>query len=213
MEGFDVSRFLMFVVAIVLGITVHEFAHAWTADRLGDELPRSQGRVTLSPLAHLDPLGSLFMLVSYFAGMGIGWGRPVQTNPNNYRGIDRRLGHSLVTVAGPVSNLILALLFALVLRAGVIPVDDAYDVLVVRIVWINLLLFFFNLIPLYPLDGSHLLANALPRRLSDGYYRFVARWGILLFLLLAMTGLLGELIAPPALRLFALFTGRYPFGP
>src|SRR5919205_3424864 len=108
MEGFDVSRFLMFLVAIVLGITVHEFAHAWTADRLGDDVPRSQGRVTLSPLAHLDPLGSFFMLASYFAGMGIGWGRPVQTNPNNYRKIDRRLGHSLVTIAGPVSNVIVA---------------------------------------------------------------------------------------------------------
>lgn len=212
MEGFDVSRFLMFLLAIVLGITVHEFAHAWTADRLGDEVPRSQGRVTLSPLAHLDPLGSLFMLVSYFAGMGIGWGRPVQTNPNNYQKIDRRLGHSLVTVAGPVSNLILALLFALVLRSGVIPPGDAYDVLVLRIVWINLLLFFFNLIPLYPLDGAHLLANALPRSLAEGYYRFMAQWGILVFLLLAMTGLLGDLIGPPAVRLFILLTGRLPLG-
>ena len=212
MEGFDVSRFLMFLVAIVLGITIHEFAHAWTADRLGDDVPRSQGRVTLSPLAHLDPLGSLFMLISYFAGMGIGWGRPVQTNPNNYQKIDRRLGHSLVTIAGPVSNLILAALFALLLRSGVIPIGDAYDVLLLRIIWINLLLFFFNLIPLYPLDGAHLLANALPRGMSESYYRFMAQWGILVFLLLAMTGLLGDLIAPPALSLFVWFNGRFPFG-
>lgn len=209
MQNFDVSLFLMFVVAIVLALTVHEFAHAFVADRLGDDVPRAQGRVTLSPLAHLDPLGSVFILVTYFTGMGVGWGRPVQTNPNNYR-INRRLGHSLVSIAGPISNLILAVLFSLVLRAGLIPAGDAFDVLVERIVWTNLLLFFFNLIPVYPLDGSHLLANALPPGLTEGYYRFMAQWGLLLFLLLVMTGMLGRLIGPPALHLFSLLTGR-PF--
>lgn len=209
MQNFDISLFLMFVVAIVLALTVHEFAHAFVADRLGDDVPRSQGRVTLSPLAHLDPLGSVFILVTYFAGIGVGWGRPVQTNPNNYR-INRRLGHSLVSIAGPISNVILAGLFALVLRSGLVPVGDAFDILLERIIWTNLLLFFFNLIPVYPLDGSHLLANALPPAMTEGYYRIMSQFGIFLFLALVISGVLGPLILPPALRLFLLLTGRFP---
>ena len=207
MENFNLSVFLMLMVALVLGITVHEFAHAITADRLGDPTPRSQGRVTLSPLAHLDPVGTLFMAVSAVIGFGIGWGRPVQTNPNNYT-INRRLGHALVSFAGPFSNMVLAVLFAMLVRANVFPPGDAYAELVLRIVVVNVLLFFFNLIPLYPLDGSHLLANALPPPLMEGYYRFMAQWGFLLFLGLALSGVLGSIIWPPASFVIAFLIGR-----
>ena len=206
MDDFNVSTFLMYLVAIVLGITVHEFAHAFAADRIGDDVPRRQGRVTLSPLAHLDPIGSIFFLVSYFAGAGIGWGRPVQTDINNYR-INRRIGHALVVAAGPLSNLVLATLFALVLRSGVIPSGDAFEVLTLQIIETNVLLFFFNLLPLYPLDGSHLLAAALPPPLAEAYYRFMAQWGFLLFIALVMSRLLSVLILPPAIAVFQFLVG------
>jgi Zn-dependent protease len=206
MQNFNLSEFLMLMVALVLGITVHEFSHAITADRLGDDTPRSQGRVTLSPLAHLDPTGTLFMAVSAAIGFGIGWGRPVLTNPGNYR-IDRRIADSLVSFAGPLSNLVLAALFAVVVRAGIFPPTDAYAVLVERIVLVNILLFFFNLIPLYPLDGSHLLANALPPGMREGYYRMMAQFGFLLFLGLALSGVLGRLIIPPARSVFLFLVG------
>lgn len=206
MENFNLSEFLMLMVALVLGITVHEFSHAIAADRLGDPTPRSQGRVTLSPMAHLDPVGTLFMAVSAAVGMGIGWGRPVLTNPDNYS-INRRIGDSIVSFAGPLSNLVLAALFAIVVRAGVFPPGDAYNVLVHNIVLVNLFLFFFNLIPLYPLDGSHLLANALPPAMAQGYYRLMAQWGFLLFIGLALSGVLGTIIGPPAVRVYAFLVG------
>ncbi len=205
---FNLNDFLMYLVAIVLGITVHEFAHAYSADRLGDDVPRRQGRVTLSPLAHLDPFGTLFFVVSYLlAGAGIGWGRPVQTDINNYR-INRRLGHAIVVAAGPLSNLVLATLFALVLRAGLIPAGEVWLlVLLDQIIRTNILLFFFNLIPLYPLDGSHLLAAALPPQMAEGYYRFMGQWGFLLFIALAMSSVLGLLIGPPAAAVYGFLVG------
>jgi Zn-dependent protease len=206
MQGFDFNSFLMYVVAIVLGITIHEFAHAFAADRLGDDTPRAQGRVTLSPLAHLDPVGSLFLVVSAVAGMGIGWGRPVQTDINAYR-INKRIGHAIVVLAGPLSNLILATLFALVLRSGVIPSGDAYFALANAIVLTNIRLCFFNLIPLYPLDGSHLLAAAMPPAQAQGYYRFMQQWGFLLFIALVMSGLLGPLILPPSRAVYTFLMG------
>ena len=206
MQDFNFNSFLMYLVAIVLGITVHEFAHAFAADRLGDNTPRAQGRVTLSPLSHLDPIGSLFLIVSGIAGVGIGWGRPVQTDIDAYR-INKRVGHAIVVLAGPLSNLVLATLFALVLRSGLIPSGDAYFALTDEIVQTNIRLFFFNLIPLYPLDGSHLLAAAMPPAQAQGYYKFMRQWGFLLFLALAMSPLLGLLIWPPSRAVYDFLTG------
>lgn len=206
MEGFDLSRFLMFMLAFVLAITVHEFAHAITADRLGDGTPRSQGRLTLAPTAHLDPMGTLLMAVSAVAGIGIGWGRPVLTNPNNYV-INRRVADSLVSFAGPASNMVLAVLFALVFRSDVFAPGDAFRELIVTMVLVNVSLFFFNLIPLYPLDGSHLLANSMPPAMAEGYYRFVTRWGIFLFLALVLSGLLSPILGPPVFSTFEFLLG------
>ncbi len=206
LENFDISQFLMVMVALVLGITVHEFAHAITADRLGDPTPRSQGRVTLSPASHLDPVGTIFMVVSSVIGFGIGWGRPVLTNPGNYR-INPRVAGSLVAFAGPLSNLVIAAFFSILIRLRVFPPGDAFFVLSNLIVLINIYLFFFNLIPLYPLDGSHLLANSMPPAMADAYYRFMAQWGFLIFLGLVMSRVLGTIIGPPAQAVFGFLTG------
>lgn len=206
MDNFNLSQFLMVIFALFLGITVHEFSHAIAADRLGDPTPRSQGRVTLSPLAHLDPIGTVFMIVSAVIGFGIGWGRPVMTNPDNYR-INRRLGDSLVSFAGPLSNLVIAFLFAMLIRARVFPPTDAFFALCIVIVIINVYLFFFNLLPIFPLDGSHLLANAMPPEMAQAYYRFMMQFGTFIFLALIFTRILGRVIGPPADFIIGLLLG------
>jgi Zn-dependent protease len=186
MQHFDIAEFVMIMTALLLGVTVHEWAHAFTADRLGDDTPRLQGRVTLWPPAHLDPFGTILMIVSTVLGFGIGWGKPVQTDPRKYT-IDRRVGDSLVSFAGPLSNLVIATVFALLLRTHILPPDDAFTVWSKIIVLINATLFVFNLIPIYPLDGSHLLANALPPNMANAFRRFGAQFGWIIFILLIMS--------------------------
>ena len=161
--------------AIIIAITFHEFAHAFVADKLGDDLPRKQGRLTLNPLKHLDPIGSLMLL---FAGFG--WGKPVNTNPYNYRRtISMKKGSALVALAGPVMNFALALVFAIIyafLSRLTGPFWTSYNSLGVTIVsmfrlcyTINVGLGVFNLIPLPPLDGSKILIALLPENAADWY--------------------------------------------
>lgn len=195
MEGFNLSIFVMTITALILGITIHEAAHAIVADRLGDTTPRSQGRVTLWPLAHLDPVGSLFMVMTVLTGFGIGWGKPVQTNPNLYK-INWRVADSLVAVAGPISNLLLALIFAGILRLNILPQGDPFQVWAYMIVLVNASLFVFNLLPIYPLDGSHLLANALPPQMGEAYRRTMMQYGIFIFLGLLLLRVPTLLMAP-----------------
>ena len=105
------------LIGLVIGITVHECAHAWSASELGDPTARYQGRVTLNPIAHLDPLGSLLMLYSMMIGFGIGWGKPTPVNPSNLK-YGPRLGMAIVAVAGPLSNILVAIVFAIPLRVA-----------------------------------------------------------------------------------------------
>lgn len=197
MEDFNIAKFLMLMSALVLGITVHEWAHAISADRLGDPTPRSQGRVTLWPLAHLDPFGTLMMIISSVTGLGFGWGKPVMTQPANYT-INPRIAGSLVAVAGPISNLVLAFCFAFLLRLHLLPPEDAFTVWMTELVWVNVVLFCFNLIPVYPLDGSHLLANALPVPMGEAYRQFMAQYGFFIFLALVMSKALSVVMSPAA---------------
>lgn len=194
MPDFDISLYVMRITAILLGITVHEWAHAIVADKLGDDTPRRQGRVTLWPLAHLDPIGTLLMALSVYFGFGIGWGRPVQTDSRQYR-IDKRLGGSLVAFAGPLSNLIIAGFFALLLRLGVVH-DEVFTAWAFITVIMNIGLFLFNLLPFYPLDGSHLLANSMPPNMAEKYRAFMAQFGMIIFIGLVMSGKLGILLGP-----------------
>lgn len=150
--------------ALVIAFTVHEFAHAWTAVYLGDDTPRIQGRLTLNPLAHLDPIGSILLLVS-----GFGWAKPVMVNPYV---LNRRMPSAMmwVALAGPLSNLLLAVLGSLVFRLT--PIDPATipttrffpspGFLFTEFVWINLILLFFNMIPLAPLDGEKVAMYFFP---------------------------------------------------
>lgn len=176
------------LVAFVLGITVHEFSHAWSALMLGDDTAQRQGRVTLNPLAHLDPVGSIGILFLVIGGFGIGWGRPVPIVPSRLRG--HRRGMGVTAIAGPVSNVILAAIFVIPLRFGHVETGSAAYVFLRQIVVINILLAAFNMIPIPPLDGSKILTGVLP----NFWYPYLAKleqYGVVVLLVLIFFGSLG----------------------
>jgi Zn-dependent protease len=155
----DLSTIIGRIITLVIALTVHEFAHAWSADQLGDDTPRIQGRLTLNPLAHLDPIGSLMLLIARF-----GWARPVQVNPYALRRANPA-GMVIVAAAGPFSNLLLAILAAVPFRAGLLSSDfnaGFVSSLFLEFILINLILLFFNLIPIFPLDGEKIADYFLP---------------------------------------------------
>jgi Zn-dependent protease len=163
------------LIAVVIAITVHEFAHAKSAELAGDSTPRRMGRVTLNPLAHYDPLGSTMFLL-----MGFGWAKPVPINPAQMRHPQRDT--VLVSLWGPLSNLLMAAVLAVPVRLGVL---GDYLLPVLIIIFANLLLAIFNLIPIGPLDGAHVLEGLLSpkgrQRLQD-FYRRNQQWLLLAFL-------------------------------
>lgn len=180
---------LVFYIILVCSITIHEWAHAITADKLDDPLPRSQGRVTLNPLAHMDFLGTvvfplLMIFWPLFAGTGsrvalIGWGKPVMISLPNIK--TWRRDDILITAAGPISNLVLC--FILAITGGLIgkAVPSALELMHLGIV-LNAALFTFNLIPIPPLDGSHFLKHAIGMR-EETYSNF-SRWGFFILIIL-----------------------------
>jgi Zn-dependent protease len=198
----QVREALLFLIALILSISVHEFGHAWIATRLGDPLPRAQGRLTLSPVKHVDPIGTLlFPVLMYLFHVPLfGWGRPVQTNPLNYtRRLSRSTGQMLVALAGPMMNLLMALvvsvLVVILARVGLMS-RDMVITLLQHLVFLNLTLMFFNLLPIPPLDGGSVLAWVLPR--SQQYLvDALSRWGFLILLGLTMVPVvLGKLMYP-----------------
>src|SRR6185312_11417951 len=190
---------LIYLVALILSICVHEFGHAFVADKLGDRLPRSQGRVTLNPLAHIDPVGTLLLpIVAVFSGPAIGqyilgWGKPVQISlsPRDItRKISIRTAHALVAIAGPMMNILFGLLlsgvFVLLLR---FPGHDNLALGVLGVIQMNIGLCLFNLLPIPPLDGGAILARLVPRRM-DHLLDGLNRYGFIILLGLLFTGLL-----------------------
>jgi Zn-dependent protease len=205
----DLRRAGIFVICMILAIGVHEFAHAYTAHRLGDPTPEGQGRLTLNPVAHMDPIGTLALpLILGISGSGMmfGWGRPVQTQPRHYtRKITMRAGMALVAFAGPLSNLLQALLtlglvFGLV-RAGLVEpaslLGGNLDHPLVVFYFLNILLFVFNLLPLHPLDGGKVLAWLLGPRYQH-IDDFLVRYGfvVLLVLMFALPGVMSTVFEP-----------------
>ena len=187
---------LFTLIAFVVSVSVHEFGHAFVADRLGDRIPRLQGRLTLSPMAHVDLIGTIAVpLIGALSGFPlIAWGKPVQTNPANYTNrFSKTTGHMMVAAAGPFMNLVLAVIASVVIvvlgKAGVLS-PDLMKTLIGYLVLLNLMLLFFNLIPLGPLDGAAVLEGLLPKSM----YRIAElnrKYGMLILLMLFFAPQLG----------------------
>lgn len=198
-------EFIFQIAILIMSIVIHEVSHGYAARALGDHTAEYEGRLTLNPLKHLDPVGSFLVpLMSYaFGGFIFGWAKPVPYNPYNLR--PSRWSEALVAIAGPVSNLSVALFFSLLLRVGVGSwAGEAFVGVTVLVIFINIFLAVFNLVPIPPLDGSKVLFTLFPERFGD-IRAFFERYG--LFLLLIFIFSIGHLITPVAIGVFRLMTG------
>ena len=214
MLGLSASEFISLVVVLLIAFPIHEFAHAWTANYFGDPTPEANGRLTLNPLAHLDPIGSLLLL---FAGFG--WAKPVPVNPY---ALNRRAPSAMmwVSLAGPLSNLLMAILAAIPFRLGIIsPIDAQMAIfsanehflptipqILYIFVQINLVLMLFNLIPIAPLDGEKIADYFFPPswlRVLDT----IRPYGPIILLVVVFFGVLSYIINPPLRLLMNILVG------
>ena len=188
------------IPTLLFALTFHEFAHGYVAYRLGDPTAKNEGRLSLNPLKHLDPIGTLA-----FIFIKIGWAKPVPVNPVYFR--NPRKDMLWVALAGPATNLLLAIISAVLIKIiiasfNVIPYPPVMEAIIipcfkmlVASVWINLLLCVFNFLPIPPLDGSRILVGLLPENLARSYASF-ERYGFIIVLVLAFTGVLSRVISP-----------------
>jgi Zn-dependent protease len=195
LSGNDLLYFLMTLPILLLALSVHEYAHAWAAVKLGDGTPRWEGRLTLNPLAHLDPVGLLALVLT----RRFGWAKPVRVNPSNLA--NREAGMVMVSLAGPGANIVLAILLSAIIKLiyGAYGFrHEAIAFVVVALdqgVWINLGLAVFNLIPIPPLDGSKILAAVLRGDAARVYYR-MEQYSYIILLLFIMTPLSRWILVP-----------------
>jgi Zn-dependent protease len=198
------------VIGLIIGFTLHEWAHAWVAYRLGDNTPYYQGRLTLDPRAHIEPLGILLALIA-----GFGWARPVQINPRAFYPNEKR-GLVIVSLAGPVMNLIIAAVIGLLLRPLISAGTFGHFITYVleTVVWFNLVLFLFNLIPLAPLDGYKIAVGVLPPEQSYSLVKYERETMLMLMLLLMLGAItygrldvLGTVLGPPLRFLYDTLLG------
>jgi len=206
---------IFYIIVLIMSVVVHEFCHGYAAYLQGDNTARDQNRLTLNPLKHLDPFGSVILpalLLLMHTDFLIGWARPVPYNPNNLR--NKKTGTIWVAIAGILANILLAVIFGLLIRFGTVfglppytndptLINPFYKIAII-IVIVNLVLAIFNLVPIPPLDGSKVLFALLPARLRS-IENFLERWGIFVLLLFILT--LWKFIAPLVSIAFSFLTG------
>ena len=207
----NLNNLIISIPAILYALTIHEYFHGWTANKFGDPTARLQGRLTLNPLAHIDIMGALCFVFAHF-----GWGKPVPVNPYNFR--NPRRDNVIVSFAGPASNFVSAFLFGVIFQllrsTSFVPINISaflFNLLLTGIM-MNLSLAFFNMIPLFPLDGSHILEGLLPYRMAVKY-KEIERYGPFILLGLIILGsyagipILSMVLGPPIHYFLKLFTG------
>jgi len=164
--GLDLRTIIIAAPVIIFSLTVHEYFHAWTAYRCGDPTAKDMGRLTLNPLRHLDFFGTIVLFVSAYYGHPLGWAKPVPVNPYNLKNLRR--DDFWISAAGPLSNLGLALISGTVFRIlnglDLLRINEGLTMMLWNMILINISLAFFNLLPIYPLDGSHIFRNILPEQ-------------------------------------------------
>lgn len=191
------------LIVLIFSVIVHEVAHGLMADKLGDPTARLQGRLTLNPVKHIDPVGSILVpIITSLSGFAFGWAKPVPFNPYNLK--DRRQGEFLIALAGPASNIVLALIFGLIIRYGAVYLGPQIFTAFTYIVIINLALAVFNLIPLPPMDGSKLLFAYLPARYAH-IRASLEQYGFVSMLIVVLV--LWKFISPLVWVLFNIITG------
>jgi len=215
--GRSLLETVAFLLSLLIAIDVHEFAHAWVANELGDPTARYQGRLSLNPLVHLDPMGTIMMLFSLFSGFGIGWGKPVPVDPRYLRK-GPRVGMGMVAAAGPVSNLILAAIAAVPIRLALSLPWSLLNLLAI-LISVNISIALFNLLPLPPLDGASILRGILSTirarwayQVSDALDRMQVQGPIIFLLLIVVDqvlpiSILGLILGTPYRLLFRLIVG------
>ena len=192
------------VIVLILSATIHEYMHGFVANQLGDPTAKNAGRLTLNPIKHLDLFGSILLpLTLLLAGSSFlfGWAKPVPYNPNNLT--DRKYGDAKVAIAGPLANLFMAIIFSIVFR--LLDPSSLFASLVAQIIFVNLILMTFNLVPIPPLDGSKILAVFLPDNLRNKLLYMDARLSMLLVFVFVFFG--SSFISPVIYWLFGIFTG------
>ncbi len=212
--GFDLRYLAMSLVGFLVAITVHEFAHARAALAAGDETAKRMGRLSLNPIDHLDPLGTIMFILTAISGFGIAWGKPVPINPNNFN--SPRWDTLKVSIWGPLSNIITACIITLLLRFMVIPLAPDFIELTELCILFNLGLAFFNMLPVPPLDGSKVLSSLLPAESARKYESIMGRYGMMIILAMLIIrfpgggSVIGMLVRPPIMFAFkALLTVAY----
>ena len=226
MASHSIGQFILYMVALIFSLSVHESAHAWMSNRFGDDLARLQGRISLNPAVHVDPIGTLlFPAIAFFTGAPlIGWAKPTPVNPLRWR--NKRVANFWVSAAGAISNFIIAFIAGLGIRLlysfrvidrglNLLNTDSTIATGAIELLWVffilNVALGVFNLLPIPPLDGSKVLASILPPSFESGM-EALERFGFLLLFIAVFTGVLGVIfnfVMPIALAL--VFIGASPY--
>ncbi len=215
-----ILELILFMVPFLFSLSFHEAAHAYSAHLLGDDTANERGRMTLNPVAHIDVIGTLlFPIMGFFSGMLFGWAKPVPVNPVRFtRGVTMRKGMMYTAAAGPASNVFLALLtslvFAMLVLVFQVNMQENYYLLRIfaMTIQLNIILAFFNLLPIPPLDGSKILGGVLPSK-YDRHLRTIDQYGFVILILLLISGVLRVLLWPAAkLSQFLLMWPYYFFG-